>query len=131
MKKLILMMVMVMVVLMGCGNKPEPVTMDEVVGYWYDEAENAIYQFADSGFLIAYAAITSDGKAVGWFPIPAGTFSCGDEVKILYAVGGDTAEYVCEFSEDRNSFTFEADKNTVNAVRITAEEVKAMGVDIE
>ena len=131
MKKVIAVLLVAMVMLAGCGSKAEPITIDEVTGYWYDETEEGIYQFTEAGMMIVYAPMKSGDEILSWFPLPVGTFSCGEEVKLLLAVGSETSECVCEFSDDKNSLTFATNGNTVNAVRISSEEAAAMGIEVK
>ena len=124
MKKVIAVLLVAMVMLVGCGSKTEPITIDEVTGYWYDESGEGIYQFTEDGIMIVHCPMKQGDEILSWFPLPAGTFTCDKEVKLLLTTG----ECVCEFSDDKNSLTFTTDGNTVSAVRISNEEAAAMGI---
>lgn len=131
MKKLVGLLLAAVVLMVGCGSAPEPITMDEVAGYWYDAAEDGVYEFTADGMVIVHAAIKQDDVVISRFSLPVGTIVCGDEVKMMLAVGSETAEYVCEFSEDRNSVTFVSDAGTTSITRISKEEAAEKKVKVE
>jgi len=123
MKKLILIATMVMVMLIGCGNKPEPVTEAEVVGYWMDEDDN-LYKIAEGGMLYVYAPMILGDEVTGMMPYLMGTLTYSDG-NVTLTIDGETGEIT--FSDDRNTMSAEH----VTWKRISDAEAAELGVDVE
>ena len=128
MKKLILMVVMAVAMLVGCGNKPEPVTEAEVVGYWMDEYEQ-LYQIAEGGILSAFSPMKLGDEVIGQFALPVGVVMYLDGKVTLTLSESTPAE--CIFSEDRNTFEVEIDGVKSVLTRTSKEQAAEMGVDVE
>lgn len=124
MRKFLAVLVMVVVFMVGCGSKAEPVTLGEVTGYWLDE-DNGIFEILESGSVVVHMAVTNnDGNSAGRWAMPMGSIVFGDEIVITFTTG----EMKCEFSEDRNAMTMKNEVEEWKFKRITIEEAKAMGV---
>lgn len=135
MKKFLVVLVMAVVFMVGCGSKAEPVTEAEVLGYWYtEETPETVLQITEGGMLIACAPMKwglEGQESVSLFSLPMGVIMyLEDEVTITMngALSEDDKSETISvtFSEDRNTMYFEKDGETSEMKRISEEEMKEL-----
>jgi hypothetical protein len=102
--KILLPLLLVIVVLAGCGTTDLP--LDKVlVGHWADGEDNAVIFLPGRAFMTNIKVI-----------VPAGTYSVepidDDVIAITTTDGFSTTDptVYCEFAPDRGSFTIYSDK---------------------
>ena len=105
MKKLILLVVMAVTMLVGCGNKPKTLTEAELVGYWsqrgaWDDAYPFFFEIEEGGevYYISGSEILPDEKV--WFRGHDGTISYGDDVRYI---DDNNNQFICTLSADGNT----------------------------